>query len=146
MGENKELIDTLKKMVARYEEVNKNKEALKYQVISEDGKIEKKNCILQAAYAYQFHNAYYDNCLNLVLVYEGWTPLLQKIAMGGIYRGNVNNLGVYISVYALNINDFDMSEDNMLLYKDMIVIMDKKGLFSGLKDENNNYKKVKTML
>ena len=62
-------------------------------------------------------------------MYDGWCELLQRIAMNGIYRGNEDNIGFDLCVYTLNINDFDMNEDSMLLYKDTLRILDKRGLF-----------------
>ena len=129
MVKNEITIAILREIVAKYEKI-----------------LKKNSCILQAAYAYQFVNINSEKYLNIVLVYDGWNDTLQKIATEGIKHGLMDNLGINISIYALNINDFDMSEDNLLLYEEMMLLMDKKGLFAGLNDKNNGYKKIRTMV
>ena len=129
MVKNETTIAILREIVAKYEKI-----------------LKKNSCILQAAYAYQFVNTNGEKYLNIVLVYDGWNDTLQKIATEGIKHGLMDNLGINISIYALNINDFDMSEDNLLLYEEMMILIDKKGLFAGLNDKNNGYKKIRTMV
>ena len=146
MVEKKELLTALKTMISNYEKTNKDKESLKYETIDTKGKKVSKSCTLEAAYAYKYMNTYGDNILNLILVYDGWNESLQKLATNGLYRGRYDNLDLDIWVYALNINDFDLDENSMSLYKDTMIIMDKKGLFSSLEDENNSYKKLRTMI
>ena len=136
------LKEALNDIVNNYDNANKNK--LTYEITDEKGNNVFKNCTLEAAYAYKFVNAYGDNALNLVLVYDGWTDLLQKIAINGIHRGNCDNLGFDISIYTLDINDFDLDENSMLLYKDVMIILDNRGIFSSLSIQNDdNYTKYK---
>ena len=142
MDKNKKLFDTLNEMVSKYEDTNKDKESLKYETLDENGNFIKKSCTIVAAYAYQFVNEYGDKILNLILVYEGWTNLLQNIAMEGINRGIDDNLGADVWVYTLNEDDFDLDESSMLLYTDTMILMDKKGLFSSLEDGKNSDKKL----
>lgn len=129
MVKNETTIAILREIVAKYEKI-----------------LKKNSCILQVAYAYQFVNTNGEKYLNIVLVYDGWNDTLQKIATEGIKHGLMDNLGINISIYALNINDFDMSEDNLLLYEETMILIDKKGLFASLNDKNNGYKKIRTMV
>ena len=129
MVKNETTIAILREIVAKYEKI-----------------LKKNSCILQAAYVYQFINTSGDNYLNIVLVYDGWNDTLQKIATEGIKHGLMDNLGANVSIYVLNVNDFDKSEDNLSLYENTMILMDKKGLFTSLNDKNNSYKKVRTMV
>ena len=142
MKENNDLFEKLQKMVDKYEDTNKGKESLKYETLDENGNIVKKDSTIVAAYAYQYVNEYGDKILNLILVYEGWTDLLQNIAKEGTHRGTCDNLGFDVWVYALNEDDFDLDDECMLLYTNTMILMDKKGLFSSLEKENNSDKKM----
>ena len=129
MVKNEKVIAILKEIVVKYEKI-----------------LKKRNCILQAAYSYQFVNINGEKHLNIVLVYDGWNEFLQKIASEGIKHGLVDNLCANVSIYALNVSDYDMSEDNLSLYENTTILMDKNGLFAGLSDKNNSYKKIRSMI
>ncbi len=131
MGQNEKLIEALSDMVSKYETTNAEKT---------------KGCELVAAYAYKYKNDYDDDILNLILVYDGWNDILQKVSMNGIYRGLYENLGVGIWVYTLNINDFDLDDDSMLLYKNTMILMDKKNIFGRNFKEEKEITKKKTKL
>lgn len=140
MVKNEDIFNAVKDMVNKYEKTNQEK--LTYHEEDEFGNLVKKNwnCTLEAAYAYKIVNAYGDNILNLILIYDGWNNLLQKVATEGIYRGRYDNLDLDIWVYALNINDFDLDESSMLLRKDTMIFLDKRGIFSSLNVQDNNEK------
>ena len=141
MASSYELRESLLEIVNKYDEFSREK--LTYDTTDKDDKKIKKYCTLEAAYAYKITNIDGDSILNLILVYDGWCELLQRIAMNGIYRGNEDNIGFDLCVYTLNINDFDMNEDSMLLYKDTLRILDKRGLFDSFDIEDKKLIKTK---
>ena len=140
MVKEKDIFNAVKDMVDKYEKNNKGK--LTYETKDKFGNLIKKNCTLEAAYAYKIVNAYGDSILNLILIYDGWNDLLQKVATKGIYRGRYDNLDLDIWVYALNINDFELDENSMLLSKNTMIFLDKIGIFSNLNTQDNNDKKL----
>ena len=130
-NQNEKLVEALEEMVYKYETTNAEKT---------------KGCELVAAYAYKYKNDYDDDILNLILVYDGWNSLLQKVSMNGIYRGLYEDFGVNIWVYTLNVDDFDLDDDSMLLYKNTMILLDKKNIFGRNLEEEKKMTKKKNKL
>ena len=108
---------------------------LKYLTEEDVDIIVRKRCNAVAAYFYDYINSKGDNKLNLIVIFDGWNEFLQNISMNGIHVGKIDNSDFDISLYALNINDFNLDSDYLESYSNTNIIFDSIEMFSNLDEQ-----------
>ena len=108
---------------------------LKYLTEKEVDIIVRKRCNAVAAYSYDYINSKGDNKLNLIVIFDGWNEFLQNISINGIHIGKIDNSDFDLSIYALNINDFDLDSDYLESYSNTNIIFDSIEMFSNLDEQ-----------